>query len=140
MIRFALLVVAVLPVGCTSPGPRGPADLIVHHAKVLTVDSGFSIREAIAVKDGRIAAVGEDQEIFTWAGPATRIIDAEGGTVLPGLYDSHVHITMAAWSELSGPLPQLVSLEDAFEYIRRKAAVTPEGEWIQLPFAFATRL
>ena len=140
MIRSARALLLLLSAGCAGPGSAGPADLIVHHAKVITVDARFSIREAVAVKDGRIAAVGDDEEIFKWAGPGTRVIDADGGAVLPGLYDSHVHITMAAWSELGGPLPQLVSLKDAFDYIRSKAQTTPEGEWIELPFAFATRL
>jgi predicted amidohydrolase YtcJ len=140
MTRPLRALLLLLSAGCASAAGGGPADLIVHHAKVITVDARFSIREALAIKDGRIAAIGDDEEIFRWAGPGTRVIDAEGGAVLPGLYDSHVHLTMAAWSELGGPLPQLVSLKDAFEYIRRKAQTTPEGEWIQLPFAFATRL
>jgi predicted amidohydrolase YtcJ len=120
--------------------PSGPADLVIHHAKVITVDPGFSVREALAVKAGRIVALGDDLEVLRWAGPETRVVDAEGYVVLPGLYDSHVHITSAAWSELSEPLPELTSLEDAFTYIRRKAQSIPEGQWIELRFAFATRL
>jgi predicted amidohydrolase YtcJ len=60
--------------------------------------------------------------------------------VLPGLYDSHVHPVGAALSELAGPLPNLESLKDVFAYIRKQAAVTPEGDWIVLRYAFPTRL
>ncbi len=120
--------------------PRGPADLIVHHAKVVTVDDKFTTTEAVAVKDGRIVAVGDDDAVFRWAGPKTRVIDADSHTVLPGLYDSHVHPLDAATSELDAPLPTLRSLKDVFAYIRRRAAVTPKGEWIVVRYAFPTRL
>jgi predicted amidohydrolase YtcJ len=117
-----------------------PADLIVHHAKIVTVDAKFSIAEAIAVKDGRIQALGDDETIFKLSGPKTRVIDANGQTVLPGLYDSHVHPLMAATSEINGPLPDLRSLKDVFDFIKKRAAKTAAGEWIIVRFAFPTRL
>jgi predicted amidohydrolase YtcJ len=131
--------------GCQGSPPGIPperlrADLIVHHAKVVTVDSKFSIAEAVAIKDGRIVAIGSDQEIFQRFAPATRTIDAEGRTVLPGLYDSHVHLVSAGTSELAGPLPELQSLPEVFTWIREKAASTPEGRWIVLRSVFPTRL
>src|SRR5688572_14206803 len=60
------------------------ADLIVHHAKVVTVDAKFSVAEALAVKDGRILAVGSNDAILKHKGPGTKLIDAGGKTVLPG--------------------------------------------------------
>ncbi len=59
---------------------------------------------------------------------------------MPGLYDSHVHPLDAATSEAAGPLPNLRSLKDVFTYIRKRAAVTPKGEWIVVRYAFPTRL
>jgi predicted amidohydrolase YtcJ len=123
-----------------APVTREAADLIIHHAKVVTVDAKFGIAEAIAVKDGRVVAVGDDQTVLRRKGPQTRVIDAKSRTVLPGLYDSHVHPLSAATSELAGPLPNLRSLSDVQGYIRRQAAATPAGEWIVLRFAFPTRL
>ncbi len=128
------------PSGAAEPPAKGPADLIVHHAKVVTVDEKFRIVEAIAVKDGRILALGDDEAIFRLKGAKTRVIDADGLTVLPGLYDSHVHPLGAATSELSAPLPNLKSLKDVFAHIRKKAAATPEGDWIVVRYAFPTRL
>jgi predicted amidohydrolase YtcJ len=119
--------------------PKGPADLIVHHAKIVTLDAKSSIAEAVAVKDGRILALGDDESIFKLSGPKTRIIDGNGQTVLPGLYDSHVHPLMAATSELTAPLPDLRSLKDIFAHIKKQAAMKPEGEWIVIRFAFPTR-
>jgi predicted amidohydrolase YtcJ len=119
---------------------KDPADLIVHHAKVVTVDDKFRIVEAVAIRGERIVALGTDEEIFKLRGPKTRVIDADGNTVLPGLYDSHVHPLGAATSELVEPLPNLKSLEDVFAYIKAKAAKLPEGKWIVMRFAFPTRL
>ncbi len=126
--------------GSCAGTPDAPADLIIHHAKVITVDASFTIAEAIAVRGGRIVAVGDDADVFRLAGPSTQVIDAEGYPVLPGLYDSHVHIVGAATSELEEPIPELATLEDAFGFIRKKAAELPAGEWIVLRYAFATRL
>ncbi len=119
---------------------KGPADLIVHHGKVVTVDAKFTIAEALAVKDGRVIAVGEDNAVFRTAGPKTQVIDADGQTILPGLYDSHTHPLGAATSELKAPLPKLESLKDVFDHIKKQAATTPEGEWIVIRYAFPTRL
>src|SRR5229473_5165826 len=106
------------------------ADLLIHHAKVVTVDDRFRIFEAIAIKDGRIVALGEDEAVFKMAGARTRVIDADGRTVLPGLYDSHVHPLGAATSELTEAIPNLKSLDDVFAYLRKKSKDTPAGEWI----------
>src|SRR5258708_29519736 len=125
-----------------TPAGDGPelADLIVHNGKILTVDEKSSIVKAVAVKGERILAVGSDAAILKHRGPATRVIDAKGLTVMPGLYDSHTHPLGAALSELDEELPYLQTLEDVFAYIRKKAEKLPNEEWIVLRFAFPTRL
>jgi predicted amidohydrolase YtcJ len=128
------------PALADEPAPKGPADLIVHHGHIVTLDGKSQIFEAMAIKDGRILALGEDEAIFKLGGPKTRVIDADANTVLPGLYDSHVHPLSAALSELAAPLPVLDSLKDVFAYLRKKAAETPEGDWIVVRYAFPTRL
>src|SRR5205814_8848749 len=120
--------------------PAEPADLILHHAKVLTVDAKFTIADAIAIKGDRIVAVGKDDAILKHNGPKTRLIDLKGKTVLPGLYDSHTHPTGAATSEFDEEIPYLKGLDDVFSYIRKKTKELPEGDWIVLRFAFPTRL
>jgi predicted amidohydrolase YtcJ len=119
---------------------KEPADLIIHHARVVTADKKFRIFEAIAVKDGRVQALADDETIFKLRGPKTRVFDAEGNSVLPGLCDSHVHPVSAATSELAAPLPNLGSLREVFTYLRKQAALTPRGEWIVVRYAFPTRL
>jgi predicted amidohydrolase YtcJ len=116
------------------------ADLIVRHAKVVTVDAQFSIAEAVAVHDGKVVAVGTDADVLKHKGAKTRVIDAGGKLVLPGLMDSHSHPVGAALSEWKEPLPDPKSLADVFAIIRKKAETTPEGQWIVLRYTFPTRL
>src|SRR5437867_4137754 len=93
------LVLALLPVlnlvdqsgTAVRAGDKEPADFIVYNAKVLTVDARFRIAQAVAVKGERIIAVGDNKEVLRHKGAATRVLDAKGGMVMPGLYDSHTH-------------------------------------------------
>jgi predicted amidohydrolase YtcJ len=117
-----------------------PADLIVHGARVVTVDAKFSVAEAVAVRGGRVVAVGSNADVLQHRGPNTRVVDAGGKTVLPGLYDSHVHPLGAALSEASGPLPVLGSIDEVLAHVRKRVAETPEGKWVVIRYAFPTRL
>src|SRR5947209_9208283 len=116
------------------------ADLILHNGKIVTVDAGFSIRQAVAVKAGKIIATGSDQAVLAERGPNTRLIDLHGRTVLPGLIDSHVHALEAGLSEFRAPLPPLDSYAAVQSYIREQARKTPKGQWIVVPRTFPTRL
>ncbi len=117
------------------------ADLILHHGKIVTVDREFSIQSAIAVKDGRIAAIGKDADVLrAERGPRTESIDLHGRTVLPGLFDAHVHALEAGLSEFRAPLPELHSYADVQNYVRARMRTTPKGKWIVVPRTFPTRL
>src|SRR5262245_27985748 len=96
------------------------ADFIIHHAKVVTVDAKSSIAEAVAVKDGKIVAVGTNADVLKHKGDKTLVVDAAGRMVLPGLMDSHSHPTGAAMSEWNKPMAEVNSLKDAFTIIREK--------------------
>ena len=67
-------------------------DLVILNGSVITFDLSRPRATALAVRDGLILAVGETDSIRGMAGPGTRVIDAQGGTVLPGFIDSHVHL------------------------------------------------
>ena len=66
------------------------AEIILHNAKVAT-NKVPSFVEAIAISDGKVTATGGNEEILSLRGPATRVIDGRGRTVIPGLNDSHMH-------------------------------------------------
>lgn len=73
------------------------ADLIIENARVLTLDDANPRAEAVAVRGNRILAVGRVASIRAHAGTETRIIDAKGGTLLPGFVESHLHLFSGAW-------------------------------------------
>jgi predicted amidohydrolase YtcJ len=117
------------------------ADLILHHGKIVTVDPKFSVQQAIAVKDGRITAIGPNEAVLrAERGAKTKLIDLQGNTVLPGLFDNHVHALEAGLSEFRLPLPRLDSFAAIQSYIREQMAATPKGRWIVVPRTFPTRL
>lgn len=107
------------------------ADTILVNGKILTADAAFSTRQAIAIRDGRIAATGSTAEITRMAGPKTRVIDLGGRTVIPGLIDSHMHAIRAALSFatevnwIGAP-----SLTDALGRIREAAHDMKPGSWL----------
>ena len=111
--------------------PRPPAELVLMNAKVVTVDSSFSIKEAVAIKNGRFVAVGTDGEMRRWIGPKTAVVNLGGRTVIPGLIDSHMHATVAGLS-WDGELhwESVQSLADGLKQIEAAARNKAAGTWI----------
>jgi hypothetical protein len=68
------------------------ADIVIHNARILTMDDEHPRADAIALTGNRITAVGSNAEILELAGPQTRVVDAGGATVLPGFNEAHMHI------------------------------------------------
>ncbi len=110
-----------------------PADLILQHANIITLDQARPGASAVAVRDGRIAAVGADGEVLPFRGPGTEVIDGRGRTVVPGFNDAHCHpIALAAGYLAVDCGPAAVrSIADIQEAIRRRAGQTPDGRWIR---------
>jgi hypothetical protein len=115
-------------------------DLIVHHAKIVTVDKAFSIHDAMAVRSGRITQLGQNDDIVKLRGPDTAVIDLQGKTVIPGLIDSHVHPCAAAIHEFDHAIPEMETIADVLAYIQSRAAVLEPGQWISVRQVFITRL
>jgi predicted amidohydrolase YtcJ len=105
---------------------KEPADLVLYNGKIVTVDDAFSIRNAIAIKDGRIVAVGgnELQNRFN----AVRAIDLHGRTVLPGFNDTHVHL--GGQSRRNIDLINTKSIAQLKDQVRDKARELGPKEWI----------
>lgn len=76
------------------------ADLILHNGTIYTMDGKSNTAQAIAVKDGKIVAVGKDRDMQTFVGSSTEQVDLKGKTVLPGFIDAHVHAPGIALTEL----------------------------------------
>ena len=121
----------------------GESVLLLVNGKIVTVDSNFSIAEAMAVQGDRILAVGSLPEVrkaCEETGKPVEQIDLAGRTVLPGLIDTHAHPPGASVFEFDHPVPQMDSVEDVLAYVRQRAAVLPEGSWIGIQQVFITRL
>ena len=130
----AALVLAAL-VGCRQSTTDGspPADLVVLGAKVHTMDERRPEATAFAVRDGRFVAVGDESEMARWRGPATRVIEADGRTIIPGLNDSHSHVIRAGrFYNLELRWDGVPSLRRGLEMIREQAARTPKGQWVRV--------
>ena len=115
-------------------------DLILHHGKIVAVDADFSIAEAVAVQGDRIVAVGSNADVQALAGAGTRQVDLQGKTVIPGLMDTHSHATGAAMYEFDHAVPDMETIADVLAYIRGRANVLEDGEWIRVRQVFITRL
>ncbi len=118
-----------------------PPEAIFFNGKIVTVDAAFSVREAFAVRGGRIVAVGANSAIRALARPSvTALHDLGGRMVLPGLIDSHVHAPAAAMFEFDHEIPSMETIAEVLAYIGSRTKVVPEGEWIQVQQVFITRL
>lgn len=112
----------------------GNADLIVGNAKIITMDAADRIAEAMAVRDGKVVAVGTNQEMAKCAGAATRTVDLGGKTVLPGLIDVHTHAMEWAKgvvrNQVDATYPGVKSIASLLEEIARRAKSATPGTWI----------
>lgn len=98
------------------------ADLVLLNGKVRTLDDEGTVASAVAVKDGRIAAVGSDDEIEQAAGPKTRRMNLDGAVVLPGIIDSHLHVAGLGQTYGSALLFDVGSIEEIVERLQEHAA------------------
>jgi predicted amidohydrolase YtcJ len=127
--RVALVLAAIL--AATGAAAQTAPDLIVHNANVITLDRNDSRAEAVAVRDGRIISVGSNAAVLRLAVPETRTLDARGRPVVPGFYDSHVHLALLSTDFRRVKLSDVDSIEMMVERLRARAAATPKGEWIE---------
>lgn len=107
------------------------ADAIWFNGQLLTMDPAQPRAQAIAVRAGRILAVGPDEQVLALCGPGTRRIDLHGASVLPGLIDTHVHALLGGLRdtvEISVPLS--AGLDALLRAVRERCRTAPPGEWI----------
>ncbi|MGC2161827.1 MAG: amidohydrolase [Silvibacterium sp.] len=105
-------------------------DLLLLHGKVWTCDPHMPVAEAIAIANGRIAAVGSSDELAAFAGPNTKVFDLAGRLVLPGFNDAHVHFYIGGDALTGIDLRNVRSPGEFREAVRRFAQTRPRGEWI----------
>lgn len=127
-ILLGVLLSAMLACGTDVPVP--PAELIVHNAVIYTANDAAPRAEAVAVRGGRFVVVGSNADAMRLAGTGTRVVDAGGKTILPGLQDAHGHFTNLGASLQMLRLRGTKSYDDIVEMVRARAATARPGEWI----------
>ena len=104
-------------------------DTVLVNGKIITVDDRFTIAQALAIKDGRIVAVGTSAGIARLADKSTRRIDLKGKTVIPGLIDNHAHWVRAAEHD-EVRLDGITSRKQALQMLAARVSAARPGEWI----------
>jgi predicted amidohydrolase YtcJ len=107
-----------------------PADTIVVHARIYTVNSHQPWAEALAIRDAKIVAAGSGKEIDAYRGPGTRVIDAGGRLVLPGIVDTHVHFMGGAIGLQQIHLDDATTVAEIQKLVKAYAAAHPDAPWI----------
>jgi predicted amidohydrolase YtcJ len=108
-----------------------PADLVLMGGSVFTADAALSVAEALAVRGVRIVWAGPAAEAAEHVGPATRVLELKGRTVLPGFQDAHCHPAEGGVESLRCTLNDCNSREACLEEIARYAAANTDLEWVE---------
>jgi predicted amidohydrolase YtcJ len=129
---LSIAAVVALPAAAQpKPEARPAPDTILVNGRIATVDDQFRFVQALAVSGRRIAATGTNADIRKMAGPATKVIDLQGRTVIPGLIDNHSHWVRAAeHDELR--FDGITSRAQALKLLADRVRTTPAGEWISV--------
>jgi predicted amidohydrolase YtcJ len=125
LVTLALL--APLALGAQT---RTPADLIVTNARIYTVDEARPRAQALAVKDGRFLFAGSEREAMALRGPSTRVVDAGGHTIIPGMVDAHAHLLGLGEALQQVDLTGTRSYDDVVARVVAAAKGVPAGKWI----------
>ncbi len=121
------------------------ADLILINARIATMDTERPSASALAIREGRFVAVGDESTVLPRRGSRTKVIDADGRTVIPGLIDSHTHIIRGGLNyNLELRWDGVPTLADAMAMLRAQALRTPPPQWVRVvggfcEFQFAER-
>jgi predicted amidohydrolase YtcJ len=126
-----IVLVAGLAVGAEQAIAQKPADLVITAGTVITLDGVRARATAVAVRDGRILAVGDAAEMQWLIGPATRRVDLPGATVVPGLGDAHVHVEGIGDALEHIDLVGAATLAEAVGRVRAGAAALPAADWVR---------
>ncbi|MBS4536420.1 amidohydrolase [Clostridium sp. D2Q-14] len=106
-------------------------DLILYNGNIVTIDSSNSIFDWILIKDGKIFDLGKGNKYKKYLNDNVEAIDIEGKAVLPGFYDSHVHLVQTGLNLLSVDLSDVRSISELQETISKRAKETPKGQLIR---------
>ena len=127
MIRQLMAATALV----ATPALAAPADTVLLHGRIITADASDRVVQALAIRGGKIAALGSDASIQALVGPKTRVIDLKGRAATPGLIDTHAHILTTGLGELYEiPLAGARSVADMVAALKLRVATAAKGQWV----------
>lgn len=110
------------------------ADLLLHSGHIITMDGAKRVAGSMAVRDGRILALGDDAALAGCATSRTQVLDLHGQTVLPGLIDVHTHamewVKSILRREIDAGYPAVRTISEITQAVAHRAATIPQGQWI----------
>jgi predicted amidohydrolase YtcJ len=124
-----------MPVAGIAPDPDAsePADVVIRNGRVYTGDPARPAATALAVRDGRIVAIGDDEDTACHVGPRTQVVDALNRRIIPGLNDSHLHVIRGGVNYLLElRWDGVPSLRTGLWMLREQASRTPPGQWVRV--------
>ena len=107
------------------------ADTVVRHTNVITIDPRNPRAQAVAMRDGRFVAVGDDDSVADLVGPDTQVMDLQGKTVLPGFIDAHIHVLSSGVRHVMAADCDLRTIPAIRDALQVQARDTPDGSWVQ---------
>jgi predicted amidohydrolase YtcJ len=130
--RFLLVGASIAAVAASSAAQTAApkADLILVNGNVYTVDDAHPRASAFAVRNGRVIFVGSEREARFLAGPSTRVVDARGRTVIPGMVDAHAHLLGLGTSLRNVQLAGSKTYDEVIARVVERAKTMKPGEWI----------
>lgn len=129
-IRRPPLAASLLLLASPLAAQQTPADLIVTHARIYTVDDSHPFVSALAVRGGRIAFVGSEREALLLRGAATRVVDAGGETIIPGMIDAHAHLFGLGTFLRDIDLTDTRSYDAIATRVAARVKDVPAGRWV----------
>lgn len=130
--RATLLAVLCIAGACASrPEAAAPADLLLTHARVVTLDPARPEASALAIRGGRVLAAGDEGELARYVDAHTQVLDLHGALAVPGLIDAHAHLWGIGGMKLELDLRNAKSWEEIAALVAAEARKRPKGEWIE---------
>ncbi|MBP9154598.1 MAG: amidohydrolase [Xanthomonadales bacterium] len=114
----------------TTLATPAPADLIVHDARIYTVDANHPVVNALVVRGGRVVFVGSEREAMSFRAAKTQLLDLDGATVIPGMIDAHAHLLGLGQSLQTIDLRGTSSFDAVIAKVVERRAATASGRWI----------
>ena len=130
LVKYLTLAAIVLSAALTSAQTIQPATLVLRNGKIVTVDAAIPEAQAIAIRGDRIEAVGTNDSIQRYIGPATQVIDLRGQLAIPGLIESHGHFMGLGQSKMTLDLMDVKNWDEIVSMVAAAAKQAQPGEWI----------